>query len=107
VVATFYGDLPRAPEDLRGICPVFAGYGARDRVMGSRAAILEQRLRELGIDHEVIVYPDAGHSYMSRYEGLTGWIAPRSPLRAGYVEHAAEESWARMLSFFREHLGRR
>lgn len=105
VVATFYGDLPRPPEDLRGICPVFAGYGAQDRIMGSRAEVLERRLRELGVEHEVIVYPDAGHSYMSRYDGLTGRLGPHSPLRARYVEHAAEESWARMLTFFGKHLG--
>jgi carboxymethylenebutenolidase len=107
VVATFYGDLPHRPEGLRGICPVFAGYGARDRVMGSRAGILERRLRELGIDHEVIVYPDAGHSYMSQYDGLTAWLGSHGPLQAGHVEHAAEESWSKMLRFFEVHLGRR
>lgn len=100
--AVFYGD---APDELEGICPVVAGYGGRDRVFGENGRRLEQRLEALGVAHDVVTYPDAGHSYMSRYEGLTAVLAPLGPLRAGHHEGAAEDSWARMLDFFAEHLG--
>ncbi len=102
-VAAFYGDVP---DDLDGICPVVAGYGGRDRIFGSKGAQLEHRLDALGVDHDVVTYPGAGHSYMSRYDGLTAVVAPLGPLHAGYDEAAAEDSWERVLSFFATHLGR-
>ena len=53
------------------------------------------------------IYPDAGHSYMSRHPRWLTAIAPFTPLRAGYDEEAAEDSWQRMLDFFREHMHER
>jgi dienelactone hydrolase len=41
---------------------------------------------------------------MSQYEGLTAVVAPLTPLRARHDEAAAEDSWARVLAFFGEHL---
>ena len=100
--ATFYGDVP---DDLDGVCPVVAGYGARDHVFGGHGVRLARRLDELGVAHDIVTYPDAGHSFMSRYGGLTALLGELSPLRAGYEEAAAEDSWERMLAFFAEHLG--
>ncbi len=102
--AAFYGQVPSRAEDLEGICPVVSGYGGRDRLYGQKGRLLEKHLRELGVPHDVKVYDDAGHSFMSRHEGITAAIAGLSPLRAGYNEDAAEDSWARMLAFFAEHL---
>jgi carboxymethylenebutenolidase len=99
--AAFYGEVP---GDLGGVCPVVAGYGARDRVFGENGHLLEQRLRELGVAHDVVTYPDAGHSFMSRYEGWTERLARLGPLHAGHHEPSAEDSWRRMLAFFAEHL---
>ncbi len=100
--AAFYGDVP---DDLDDICPVVAGYGGRDRVFGGKGVELAERLDALGVVNDVVTYPDAGHSFMSRYGGLTAVLAPLSPLHAGYEEVAAEDSWARVLAFFAEHLG--
>ncbi len=105
VAATFYGDVPRRARELEGVCPVVAGYGGKDRLFAGRGRRLEEHLRELGIAHDVKVYADAGHSFMSQHKGLTAAIGALGPLRAGYNEAAAEDSWARMLGFFAEHLG--
>ncbi len=103
--AAFYGDVPERAAQLEGICPVVAGYGERDRIYGAKGRLLQDHLRQLGVPHDVETYPEAGHSFMSRYDGLTAILAPLGPLHAGYDEHAAEDSWRRMLAFFGEHLG--
>ena len=59
--AAFYGEVP---DELDGVCPVVAGYGARDRVYGEHGQRLERRLEALGVAHDVVTYPDAGHSFM-------------------------------------------
>jgi carboxymethylenebutenolidase len=106
VAATFYGDVPSSADKLRGVCPVLGGYGERDRMFAGQGKRLNQLLTELGVDHDVKLYPGAGHSYMSRHEGTLAKLAARGPMRVGYNEAAAEDSWRRIESFFASHLGR-
>ena len=99
-----YGPLPKDPaEVLRGACPVVASYGGRDRGLPGAAATLEQALTEVGVEHDVQEYPDAGHSFLNRHN--TG---PFSVLeRVGglsYHEPSAEDAWGRILRFFATHL---
>ena len=95
-----YGSVPKTVEELRGVCPVVASYGGRDRALLQHARRLEQGLDELGVPHDVKVYPDAGHSFMNRHPALA-----RVPfMHLGYREHDAEDAWRRMLDFFAEHL---
>ena len=101
--AAFYGAVPREAEALDGICPTFAGYGELDTRFASQPPRLERRLTEIGVAHEVIVYPGAGHSYMNRHGGLLGRMERRRG-RMGYHEASAEDSWSRMLAFFDTHL---
>ncbi len=107
--ASFYGSVPSRAKDLEGICPVVSGYGGRDRLFAQQGRQLDSHLRDLGVPHDVKIYDDAGHSFMSQREGISGAISAAigglSPLRAGYNEPAAEDSWTRMLAFFAEHLG--
>jgi carboxymethylenebutenolidase len=103
-VAAFYGDVPRNLERLRGLPPCVAGYGGRDRMFGPQADRLDSYLREHGIEHDLTVYPHAGHAYANQHTGPVAWAAAHSPTRAGYDHAAAEDSWARMLSFFERHL---
>ncbi len=102
--ATFYGDVPRQVHDLEGICPVIASYGGQDRLFAERGRRLERCLEELGVAHDVEIYDDAGHSFMSQRSGLAGAVGALSPLRARYDESAAEDAWSRMLTFFERHL---
>lgn len=104
VAATFYGDVPKTADALRGVCPVLAGYGERDRMFLAAGKRLEQLLEELEVERDVALYPGVGHSYMSRHSGALGWLGSISPMAAGYDEAAAEDSWRRMLDFFERHL---
>ena len=102
--AVFYGRVP--PEDgaLEGICPVVASYGENDRVFVRQADRLRRRLEDLGVEHEITVYPQAGHSFMSRYQGLQGFLVEHSRRAVGYHHESAEAAWTTMLDFFQRHL---
>lgn len=103
--ATFYGQAPQRADTLAGICPVAGGYGARDRVFAPQGDRLRRLLDELGVEHDIVTYPHCGHSYMNQHSGWIAWLGRMGPMRVGYDESAAEDSWRRMLSFFARHLG--
>ena len=103
--ADFYGAVPKDSHALDGICPVLGAYGARDGVFGAQAERLRGHLEELGVEHEVDVYPDAGHSFMSQYGPVLSIVVKFSPMNAGYHEPSAEAAWTTMLDFFERHLG--
>jgi carboxymethylenebutenolidase len=103
--AVFYGDVPKTAEALRGVCPVLGGYGGRDRLFAGQGRRLETLLTELGVAHDVRIYPEAGHSYMSQHSGVMATIGAWGPMAARYDPAAAEDSWARLGSFFGRYLG--
>ncbi len=105
VAADFYGAVPREAEALDGICPVFAAYGERDRIYSGQAPRLRDHLSALEVEHEVRVYPGAGHSFMSQYGPVRSLLVRLGPLRAGYHEASAEDAWTAMLDFFVRQLG--
>ena len=104
VCSVNYGPLPKDAEDVfGGACPIVASYGRKDRLFGDVPATLEPMLTELGVDHDVRLYPDAGHSFINRHR--LGPVA--APLRAagvGHHEASAEDAWVRILRFFDRHL---
>ncbi|HLH46906.1 MAG TPA: dienelactone hydrolase family protein [Acidimicrobiales bacterium] len=98
-----YGMLPKDRSMLDGACPVVASYGAQDRGLRGTAAELEALLAERGIPHDVKEYPDAGHSFMERFN--TGPFTPLVRVAGlGYHHPSAEDAWGRILRFFAEHL---
>lgn len=102
--APFYGEVPKDAADLlRGACPIVASYGARDWMMRGRAERLERALDALGIPHDVKVYPNATHSFMSHHDGPVLRVAD-AVFRIRYDESSAEDAWGRTLAFFGEHL---
>ena len=104
VVGAFYGDTPPR-EQLRQACPIVGGYGGKDRLIGGKGRKLVATLDELGIDHDIRIYEDAGHSYMSEGAPFDALAKASRPLmHVQYDERAAEDSWARMLSFFGRYL---
>ena len=103
--AVFYGDVPKAADELHGVCPVVAGFGGRDRFFAPQGRRLEQHLKELGVPHDVRIYPAAGHSYVSRHTGLLATLAAHGPMAVGFDAEAEADSWTRMEAFFRTHLG--
>lgn len=106
VCAPYYGDTPAHAEQLQGVCPVVAGFGELDRPFAEKGRRLERHLTELGIPHDVKIYPKVGHSYMNDHG--TGPVLSAfmraTPLHAAYDEEAAEDSWKRMFEFFERHL---
>jgi carboxymethylenebutenolidase len=103
VVAPFY---PAVPDDeaLEGICPVVASFGGRDAVFGAGGERLTGSLDRLGVDHDVQTYPEAGHGFMARYEGVGAWLGRRLPMHVGHDPEAAEDAWQRTIAFFTRHL---
>jgi len=63
---------------------------------------LEEALTTLNVPHDLKVYPDAGHSFMSAKPAA---LAPVVRLaRLDYKPESAEDSWRRIFAFFGEHL---
>jgi carboxymethylenebutenolidase len=105
VCAPYYGDTPKAAGELRKVCPVVAGFGGLDRSFAVQGERLAAHLEELGVPHDVKIYPEVGHSYMNDHGSpVMEAISRRTPLHGAYDEAAAEDSWRRMLAFFAEHL---
>ena len=104
-VSVNYGDVPTDPRIvLEGACPVVGSYGARDAMGTEPPGRLERALTELGVPHDIKVYPRAGHGFMNK--GRPGLAQLAHAVRMGYQEDAAEDSWRRILTFFGEHLAR-
>ncbi len=100
-----YGEVPKdAAERLAGACPIVASYGARDRGLRGRAERLEQALGAAGVAHDVKEYPDAGHSFLNRFNSGPLLTPLLHVTGVGYHHPSAEDAWRRILSFFAEHL---
>ena len=101
--AVNYGVVPSDAESaLAGSCPVVGSYGARDTMGVSHPQRLEAALTALGVPHDVKVYPEAGHSFMSPKPAV---LAPLTALaRLQYDKGAAEDAWQRIFAFFGTHL---
>jgi carboxymethylenebutenolidase len=107
-----YGALPRHLESfLAGACPVVGSYGARDRTLAGAAAKLERALTAVEVAHDVVQYPDAGHSFLndhdpadfSRAETLYMTVFARVG-GSGYHAASAQDARRRILAFFAQHL---
>ena len=63
---------------------------------------LEAALTALGVPHDVKVYPEAGHSFMSPKPAA---MKPLTALaRLQYDKAAAEDAWQRIFAFFGTYL---
>lgn len=106
VAGAWYGEVPKEPEPLRGSCPVVASFGARDRPFRGHGERLERHLQVLGVEHDVKVYPEAGHAFafptnVSLFvDGLSRLVG----MNAGHVPAAADDAWGRVDRFFADHL---
>ena len=105
-----YGGCPKDAETaLRGACPIVGSYGGKDgSPMGHRAAVrLGRALTALGVDHDIKVYPDAGHGFMNDHDPadqtfLLVVLAKLSGTR--FHESSAKDARRRIISFFSRHL---
>jgi carboxymethylenebutenolidase len=99
----FYGDV-RSREELARACPLTGGYGGKDRLFAPQGRRLIHELETLGREHDVRIYEQAGHSYMSDTDHPYLAMLTRPLMAVAYDPAAAEDSWRRMLAFFARHL---
>jgi carboxymethylenebutenolidase len=63
-----YGGATQEVERaLPAVCPIVGSFGAKDRWPGIRKvpARLESMLSEAGVEHDIKVYPGAGHGFLN------------------------------------------
>lgn len=82
-----YGALTEESErGLPDACPIVGSYGAKDRWPGVRGMPdrLEPVLTAAGIDHDIKVYPDAGHGFLNDHDPaeLPLWVKAIAKLTA-------------------------
>jgi carboxymethylenebutenolidase len=105
-----YGGCPKDAERLlAGACPIVASYDGKDRSpTGYRAADrLERALTANGVDHDIKVYPDAGHGFLNNHpprghDARDG--GPEQDLGTRYHEPSAQDARRRIIAFFDRHL---
>jgi carboxymethylenebutenolidase len=103
-----YGGVPRDAEELlRGACPVIGSYGAKDRSLRKAPPRLENALQTNQVDHEVKVYPDAGHSFLNNHdpsEASTIFKLLAKISGSSFHEPSAADARRRIVAFFDKHL---
>ncbi|MDI2128884.1 dienelactone hydrolase family protein [Yinghuangia seranimata] len=107
VASANYGELPDdVDEAMKDACPVVASYGGKDRVFRSRAGRLEAALAKAGVEHDVRLYPGAGHSFLNDVANSPLVLRPllKAIMGIGPDPAAAADAWGRIDAFFARHL---
>jgi len=91
---------------LHEACPIVASFGARDRALRKAPRRLALAAEQLGIEHDIKVYPEAGHAFLHQSADQPGPV--RGILtritHAGYHEASARDARSRVIAFFDAHL---
>jgi carboxymethylenebutenolidase len=103
------GAVDEVERELPGVCPIVGSFGADDRWPGSRDVPdrLESMLAAAGVEHEIKVYPGAGHGFLNDHDPaeLPLWVKALARIvNARYHEPSARDARLRILAFFRTHL---
>jgi carboxymethylenebutenolidase len=108
--AVNYGGCPKdADEWLTDACPIVASFGGADRSpLGGKAGLrLDRILTDLGIEHDVKVYPGVGHGFMNDHDpaDLTPLLTLLSRVSGTRFDAAATaDARQRIAAFFDTHL---
>ena len=108
--STNYGGCPDdADRLLAEACPIVGSYGGKDRSpMGYRAGErLERTLTAIGVDHDIKVYPEAGHGFLNNHppEDMTPLLVVLNRVSGTrYHEPSAQDARRRIVAFFDRHL---
>ena len=99
-----YGELPSA-ESMKNISPTIACYGARDKSTKKSIPIVQQRLKDAGVTHEVHIL-DAGHAFLMDGDHDLIAFVTKGLLDVNPARDAAhrEDGWQKILAFFDRHL---
>jgi carboxymethylenebutenolidase len=104
------GAVGEVEQALPDVCPIVGSFGAEDRWPRSRSVPgrLESMLAGAGVEHEIKVYPGAGHGFLNDHDPaeLPLWVKALARLvNASYHERSADDARRRIIAFFRTHLG--
>jgi carboxymethylenebutenolidase len=104
-ISANYGIFPGDDIAAR-LCPVIASYGGKDHLIGRDGIKLSRALEGSEVPHDIVTYPNAGHSFMNEAEGyrFSKALIGRPLMAVAFDEDAAEDSWQRIEAFFGEHL---
>jgi carboxymethylenebutenolidase len=90
-IAPYYAMNPRPKEAVKRLCPVVGSYPEQDFTAGAGKK-LDIELDTYNVPHDIKVYPGAHHSFFNETRG-------------NYNAEATQDSWERVLSFFKTHIG--
>ncbi len=103
-----YGGVPEdALSLLENSCPVVASYGGKDRTLAQDPKRLEDALTVNQVDHDIKIYPDAGHGFMNDHDSAETplWALVAGKLTStDYYEPSARDARERIIAFFDAHL---
>jgi len=105
--AVNYGMLPADLDDaLDGACPIVGSYGGRDRTLVGAAKKLHVALDARGITHDVVEYPQAGHSFLNAQDAAPRLmrVLMRPAMGLGHRPVEAADAWGRIDAFFQREL---
>ena len=88
-IAPYYAMNPRPLSAVERACPVVGSYPANDFTARSGRR-LDAALDELHIANDIKIYPGAKHSFFNKGRN--------------HNAEAAQDSWQRVLTFFKEHM---
>jgi carboxymethylenebutenolidase len=104
-----YGTAPKdaySASFLKSAWPIVGSYGGNDRMLRGAADRLDHALSAVGVDHDVMEYPEAGHRFLNDHEGagdktpLLFAVVGRLTPAAGYHEASAHDARRRIAAFF-------
>jgi carboxymethylenebutenolidase len=97
-----YGMVPRMALETRDV-PVVASFGGTDRLLPRGDGPIRRRLASSNLTHDIVVYPDAGHSFMTP---LDVQVRARAKALGGIGEHEPSSgmAWDRLLGQMSRHL---
>lgn len=90
VIAPYYGFNPRPLEAVARACPIVGSYPSQD-FTAKAGRNLDAVLDQYNIPHDIKVYHDTKHSFFNDQASV-------------YNAAAAQDSWQRVLKFFRTYL---
>jgi carboxymethylenebutenolidase len=101
-VSANYGHLP-STQAMRGIGPLVACYGGRDKTLKKAPAELRARLAAMGDERSEVHVFDAGHSFLT--DAPLRLVQKFTPMGFGEYPEARAEGWETIFAFFDRHLG--